>query len=268
MITITGTSFDVSTMMDDYPRGSIERQLLEVMSQSAENYRFDSLSQLQFELRLRKEIVKAARELNDSRFSFAIFHKSRVNTEYWERTPNGGFRLKSGASPSDAIRDIFTNGVAYATECATAMIIIYYKALLSVYGDKLFNEVFPSIYLMNWHGIDPLLRSVGIPRKTKDVLLGDRKYFDNPDVNPKTPEWQGENVIVLPGDLYYGHGIGINTAEEMIRSLNGNRKKNATRSAFLLDSAGRPDFDQLAGIYQRHTAQTAHLVWNAFPQPI
>jgi protein-glutamine gamma-glutamyltransferase len=268
MISITGFSFDAPAMMNEYPAGSVERQLLSVMSQSEEKYRFDSVSDLKFELRLRKEIVSAAKELDAGRFSFATFHQSKCNAAYWERMPNGGFKLKSGASPAEAIRDIFINGGEYATECATAMIIVYYKALLGVFGEKIFNDVFPDIYLMNWHAIDPLLKSVGLPRKAKDVLLGDRKYFDNPDVDPKTPEWQGENVIVLPGSLYYGHGIGIRTAEEMIRALNGNRKKDATQSAFMLDTAGRPDFDQLAGVMERHTVQTARLVWRPFPATV
>jgi hypothetical protein len=250
--------------MEEYPRNSVERQLLMTMSQSAENYRYDALGQLRFELRLRRDIVNAARDLDRSRFSFATFHKSRCNPEYWERTADGGFRLKSGARPGEAIRDIFTNGGAYATECATAMIIVYYKALLDTFGEALFDEQFPAIYLMNWHAIDPLLRAVGIPRRAQDVLLGDRKYFDNPDVNPKTPEWQGENVIVLPGGLYYGHGIGIKTAEQMVRALNANRKTDATRSAHLLDTASRPDFRQLADVYERYAARSARLVW-AFP---
>lgn len=268
MITIMGNTFDASTLMEQYPRGSVERQLLDVMSMSNENYRYDSVDQLKFELQLRKETVDAAWRLYRSGFDFATFHKSKANPEYWDRTPNGGFRLIDGVSPSEAIRDIFKNGNEYATECATAMIIVYYKALLGVFGEALFDEMFPSIYLMNWHMVDPLLQSVGSPRRVKEKLLGDRAYFDNPDVNPKTPEWQGENVIVLPDGLYYGHGVGVGTAGQMIESLNGNRRRGATQPAYLMDAVGRPDFKRLESIYRRSAAQTAHLVWDAFPQPI
>lgn len=265
MITIPGSSFDAPAMMDEYPAGSVEWQLLGVMSQSTQMYRFASADALKFELKLRREIVDAAKALHESSFSFATFHQSKCNPDYWDRMPNGGFMLKSGASPADAIRDIFANGSAYETECATAMIIVYYKALLNVYGEQLFNEVFPSIYLMNWHGLDPLLRSVGVPRQAQDELPGDRKYFDNPDVNPKTPEWQGENVIVLPGGLYYGHGVGIRTAEEMIRTLNRTRREGATRPAYLMDTASRPDFDRLYSVYERRAAQAIRLTWRETP---
>jgi len=264
MITVSGRSFDASALAEEYPRGSVERQVLETMSQSAENYRFDTAEQLKFELLLRRSTVNAALELNRSRFAFATFHQSKCNPEYWERTPNGGFRLKSGANPSAAIRDIFVNGGQYASECATAMVIVYYRALLQAYGETLFDTLFPDIYLMNWHGVDPRLRSIGMPRSVKDALPGDRQYFDNPDVDPKTPEWQGENVIVLQGGRYYGHGVGIRTAEQMIRALNFNRKPGATRQAYLRDTAGRPDFKMLASLPERYAARTAHLVWS-FP---
>lgn len=268
MIIIAGRPFDIATIIDEYPQNSVERQVLYAMSQSAEQYRYDSLEQLKFELRLRKEIVNAARALDRSRLSFAVFHKSRCNPEYWDRTDNGGFRLKEGAVPSEAINDIFVNGHKYATECATAMVIVYYGALLNLFPKALFNEVFSNIYLMNWHSLDPLLREVGTPRKVADILLGDRGYFANPDVNPKTPEWQGENVIVLPDNLYYGHGMGIKTADQIIQALNANRKEGATRSAHFLDSAARPNFKRLFGVYQGYAPQTATLRWNAFPPAI
>ncbi len=264
MITVSGSSFDASALADTYPRDSVERQVLETMSQSAENYRYDTVEQLKFELRLRRETVDAAKALHRSWFSFDTFHKSRCNEKYWDRMPNGGFRLKSGANPAAAISDIYTNGEAYATECATAMLIVFYKAMLETFGESLFNELFPNIYLMNWHGVDPLLQSVASPRRALDVLPGDRKYFENPDVNPKTPEWQGENVIVLPDGLYYGHGVGIKTADQMVRALNGNRRPGATHTAYLRDTAGRPEYKELANIQARHGVRAAHLVW-AFP---
>ncbi|MPM93916.1 Protein-glutamine gamma-glutamyltransferase [bioreactor metagenome] len=211
---------------------------------------YDSADQLKFEILLRNEIVKAAKELNNSGMSFEIFRESKCNPKFWIRTNEGGFKLKEGVRSSDAIADIFTNGSLYGTECATAMIIVYYKALLNIFPKEAFDRLFPKIHLMNWHYIDRLLKSTGSMRKEKDYLPGDRRYFANPDVNPTTPEWQGENAIDLNSVLYYGHGVGIFNSETIIKLLNENRIENPKRSAYLMEGAGRPDFKEFYGIYR------------------
>lgn len=247
MILIANKPFIETSLPVSYPADSVEGQILNTMKKSTAQYAYDNIKQLIFELRLRHEIVNAAALLYRSGLNFAVFLRSKCNESYWQRTPNGGFRLNSGANPAQAIRDIYENGSRYATECATAMVIVYYRALLEVFGELRFNELFPDIYLMNWHITDPLLRAVGTPKPAADQLLGDRGYFANPDVDPQTPQWQGENVIVMPGSLYYGHGIGMLSADRIIRALNQNRMDDAVRSAYLTDAVGRPDFKLLAG---------------------
>lgn len=247
MILIANRPFSGASLQSRYAEDSVERQVLNAMRDSTAQYSYDSTQQLIFELRLRHEIVNAADLLYRSGLNFAVFQRSRCNEAYWDRTSNGGFQLKDGANPAQAIRDIYENGGKYATECATAMVIVYYKALLEVFGESQFNKLFKDIYLMNWHITDPLLSAVGTPKPAADKLLGDRGYFANPDVDPQTPQWQGENVIIMPGGLYYGHGVGMLTADQIIRDLNGNRSFGATKSAYFTDSVGRPDFKLLAG---------------------
>lgn len=268
MVFVGGSRFDTAPLQSTFPAGSTERLILKTMAESGDAFRYGSEGELKFELTLRTQTANAAKELNGSGLDFAVFHESRCNEAYWVRKQNGGFSLKDGASPAAAIRDIFQNGRKYATECATAMVIVYYGALLRVYGDALFNSTFPSIYLMNWSRLDPLLKEVGIPRKVSELLIGDRGYFNNPDVNPQTPEWQGENVIVLPNSLYYGHGMGITTAENIIAALNENRKQGARRSAYLMDSAARPDYGTLYKVYAASAPRgEASIVWQPFPTP-
>lgn len=232
--------------------GSVEKQVLSLMAAAPGKISFGSMERLQFELSLRAQTVAAARELDRSAMDFATFRKSRCNPEFWDRTNEGGFRLKSGANAAAAILDIFRNGRKYATECATAMVIVYYRALVAVFGEEKFNRTFPRIELMNWHHLDRLLREVGLMNKYPVYFPGDRRYFANPDVDPATPEWQGENVIDLDGRLYYGHGIGIRNAEQIIKALNKNRIEDADDSAYLMDSAGRPDFEKLYRIFQQN----------------
>ncbi len=211
MVIISNNPIDAESFVKQYPSDSIEAIIFNQLYSSDKDFNYDSLEQLEFELNMRKEIIKSSIDLYNSHFGFAVFRKSKCNEKYWKRTDEGGFLLRDDVKPSDAIRDIFTNSSKYATECATAMVIIYYKALLDIYPEELFNELFSEIQLMNWHYLDPLLKEVGRTRPS----------------------------------------IGILKADQIIDALNKNRKPNAQRSAYLLDSAGRPNFKNLFDVYRK-----------------
>lgn len=245
MILINNRPADTATLMKIYPENSTESKILRAFLSDEGGHSFSSEERLDFELKLRSEIVRAAEALSRSRLAFRVFRETFCNKEYWDRMPDGGFALKASVKPSEAIRDIYKNSHKYGTECATAMLIVYYKALLEVFGDEAFDQTFTKIYLMNWHRIEPLLREVGLMGKTDIYLPGDRRYFKNPDVDPATPEWQGENVIDLGGGFYYGHGAGRHRAESFIRMLNRNRIEDADESAYLMDTVGNPNYDKL-----------------------
>jgi len=245
MIKISGSIPDSSSLTALYPQGSVESKIIHIMQSSNTVYAYDSIDQLKFEINLRKSIIQASIKLSRSSFSFRIFRKSVCNPEYWERTDAGGFLLKEGINASDAIEDIYLNSSKYGTECATAMVIVFYKAILDIFPRELFNQLFSKIYLMNWQHLD---KDLGIDyyRNPPDYFPGDCRYFKNPDVNPETPEWQGENVIDLGNGTYYGHGIGISTADGIIRVLNKYSEDGSETSAYLLESATRPNFKYLA----------------------
>ncbi|MFU0831380.1 MAG: Protein-glutamine gamma-glutamyltransferase [Oscillospiraceae bacterium] len=244
MIFIAGKKMTLEEL-EGLAQNSLKHSILMQLASADEKIDYDSREQLMFELNLRDQTVSAAKRLDRSGMDFAIFRRSRCNPTYWNRTAEGGFRLKNGVRPSEAIQDIFENGRKYGTECATAMVIVYYGALLAVLGPEKFDRTFSKIELMNWHHIDRLLREIGLMRKYPFYLPGDRRYFANPDVDPLTPEWQGENVIDLNGELYYGHGVGILDAKTIINALNRNRIEDADDSAYLMDSAGRPNYKNL-----------------------
>ncbi|MEE6450765.1 protein-glutamine gamma-glutamyltransferase [Gottfriedia acidiceleris] len=203
----------------------------------------DFRSIAEFEGMLRNNIVLSARAMSQSRVRFAVFERSYCNPMYWQLMRTGGFLLRPGVRPSDAINDIFLNSSYYAFECATAMVIINYHAVLNLIGENLFNQIFQNIYLYGWHA-DP---DLGIGAQYSDrILPGDIVYFNNPEFNPLTPEWRGENAVVLGDGTYFGHGLGILTAEQMIFALNKMRWPGAFRSAYLTNSVTRPNFKHLA----------------------
>lgn len=243
MINISGTNAGAGAIDESWLANPVAKVIVDTMRRSRSAYSFASPQQLNFRLELGVNIVAAARGLNQSDVSFATFYDSRCDERYWNLTANGGFQLKANAPPAGALRDIYSNGRAYAFECATAMVILLYKAVLDSIGDEAFNRNFSSLLLWDWEFDEDL----GLTWETPtDYFPGDVRYFKNPDVNPIHMQWQGENVIDLGNGTYYGHGLGIRKAEEVVIALNQNRKPGAHRSAFLMEEATRPNFNNLS----------------------
>ncbi len=252
MIRFESGDIDPKSILEKYQQGSPEHELLSTLIDSSHIYMYSSPEELEFETELRRNIIDASLSLYRNRLAFRIFQESKCNEDYWIRMPDGGFLLRPDAEPSAAVNDIFRSTRLYATECATAIVIIYYKAVLDSYGSDLFDRTFTEITLMNWQQLDELI-NVATYRRLPDYVPGDCRYVKNPDVDPLTPEWQGENIIDLGNERYYGHGIGMGSVDYFIRALNSNRIEGSTVSAFLMDSATRPDF---RGLY-RHWKNTS-----------
>lgn len=229
---------------------SLQHLIATQMNKSDTTYYYKSADELTFELDYRYEITHFSRVLYDSQFSFSVFREVTANEKYWEVTTNGSMKLIKNVSSYDAILDIVKNGKLYSSECATAMVIVYFLALTKMYTKELFDKTFSKITLMNWHNIHPLLREIGYMNPYSDYFAGDRQYFDNPDVSLTTTHWQGENVINLGDGTYYGHGIGIQYAQGFVDTLNVRRKPDATQSAYMLDLCGRPNFSKLFKILE------------------
>lgn len=234
-----------------HPRmlSELEKKILRRKQESPVLYRYPTLDALLFELKMRSNTVAAAKAMYASDVSFATFSKSRCNPQYWIRTPDGGFLLRPGVPPAVGVNDIFENGHLYAFECAGAIIIMLYKAVLETIGPAVFNYYFQNLFLRSWE-YDRDIRLL-TTYNLNDIYPGDVLYFKNPDHHPATPEWQGENVIMLDDNLYFGHGIGIGTGADIIAALNRARFPGARRSAFLQNLVLRPDFpalQRLAGV--------------------
>lgn len=252
MIQLLGMPFQQSDM---WLSDSIERVIMQRINEDQVVYSYQSINELSFELKLRKNIILSARALNRSKVRFEVFEKSSCNPQYWHLTSTGGFLLRYGVKPSDAIQDIYMNSSQYAFECATAKLIIYYHAVLNVIGTYFFNQLFHNIYLYSWH-FDP---DLGLQTNYTDyVLPGDVVYFNNPDFNPQTPQWIGENAVVLEDGTYFGHGIGIGTVEQIIHVLNKKRKPGANQSAYLTNLVTRLSFNHLAKISMRQRDYSIH----------
>ncbi|MDI3411001.1 protein-glutamine gamma-glutamyltransferase [Bacillus sonorensis] len=225
--------FNISRTQKD-----IVNQMLSMPSQ----YRYRTSGELLFELTFRENTVESAKALINSGAKFATFSKTYGNEEFWRVSPEGALELKYRASASHAIKNIFGSGSLYAFECATAIVIIFYMALLKTIGDQAFDRNYQRIILYDWHYEKlPIYTEKG-----NDFLPGDCLYFKNPEFDPERPQWRGENAIYLGNNQYAAHGLGILSAESIIEKLNLLRKPGAQTSAHLLTQVTRVDIPALS----------------------
>jgi protein-glutamine gamma-glutamyltransferase len=242
MIQVMGMPFQL-TELGNFD--SVERMIIHRMYEDPALYSYLSFDEFLFEINTRKNMINSSISMSESQVEFTVFEYARCNPQYWHLTETGGFLLRQDVRPSDAIQDIYRNSSLYAFECSTACVIIFYHAVLNSIGDQSFNLIFPNLYLYSWHADSDLgLHNV----YTNYFIPGDVVYFNNPDFHPEIYWLRGQNAVVLGDGTFFGHGFGIMTAEQMIQTLNENRKPQSNQSAYLLDSVTRLDFSRLASL--------------------
>jgi protein-glutamine gamma-glutamyltransferase len=236
IITISGAQ----TPLDTTSWSPVAIKIYEQKKKSARTYPYESVQQLRFEMALRAAIVAAAEALSNSGLRFANFENAQCNERLWNLTKEGGFQIRDDSTPAKGIRDIFTSGRKYATECSTATVIAVYKGVLDSIRETDFSHLFSGLLLYDWNtnGNLRLTTQTGI----EESYPGDILYFNNPDFSPNNPEWRGENVIKIEDDLYYGHPFGIVSAQSIITGLNQKRRPDSNQSAYLTKNASSPGY--------------------------
>ncbi|WP_066299225.1 protein-glutamine gamma-glutamyltransferase [Bacillus sp. FJAT-29937] len=252
MIQISGVPFQQN---DNWQLGNIEKTIIQQMQNAPDFYTYNFADELLFELKVRKNIIQSANEMNKGQAKFTIFEYARCNPMYWQLTREGGFLLRPDVQPADAIQDIFQNSSLYAFECATAIPIIYYHAILHSIGRYFFNSLFQNLYIYSWHtdtdlGINTFYANHFLP--------GDVVYVNNPDFNRRTPQFRGVNAVLLHDGRLFGHGFNIRSLEEMIPILNENREPGSYQSAYLTKLVTRPSFKYLLRVASSNRSDRAY----------
>ncbi|GLB60478.1 protein-glutamine gamma-glutamyltransferase [Cytobacillus sp. NCCP-133] len=223
----------------------VQREIFFALENSPEVHQYDSMHELLFEIMLRENIINAARQLHASPIEFAPFNTSRFNPLIWRRTKYG-YLLDPAVLPSDAIMDVYIHSREYAFECTTAIVLIFYKAVLGSISVSRFNTLFQGLLVWDWNYDYDL--SI-ITKKGRNFIPGDVVYFYNPDY--EHPVWMGENAVYLGGGMYFGHGIGMETEAGMIRALNTLRKPGSMRDAYLISQHSRLNVKYLSQFAKR-----------------
>lgn len=204
------------------------------------------------DLAFRKCVVDAAYALADSGASFSgSADGDKVNTALWTMGYGGKMGVRkfladgSLGKPSAALKDIFDNGRAYGFECATAMMVIYHKAILEHVGAEAFDALFTEPRMMSffrWSIEDDDFADVKtLLHKPTPLRPGSHYYYENVDASPENSAFRGENVIYLGEGKFYAHGVVgasgqyIVTEQELVRSLSSLRRAGATKAPRRID---------------------------------
>ncbi|WP_456272912.1 protein-glutamine gamma-glutamyltransferase [Bacillus sp. AK031] len=242
MIKVSGMPFQPTGSLN---LGTIEEEIIQSMNEARVLYSYSSLNELRFELNTRTNIIDSAKDMSEGGAEFTTFQYAICNPEYWSLTNEGGFQLRADVSPAGAVQDIYRNSSQYAFECATACVIILYHATLNSIRKPSFNSLFRNLYLYSWH-TDP---DLGLYTFYGDHYLpGDVVYFNNPDYSQENPWYRGINAVALDGGMFFGHGLGLMNAEQIIEFLNGTRKPGSNQPAYLTRLISRPSFNSLSAL--------------------
>lgn len=209
------------------------------------------------EITFRMNVIRAAKDLAASGAQFSGDQKSdKVNKTLWTLGYGGRMQVRKFVddrgnlgSPAKAIRDIFQNGRQYGFECATAMMVIFHKAILDTIGDAAFDAFFTEpryLTFFRWsEKDDDYLALERVEQKDDKLVAGSHYYYKNPDASDANSAFSGENVIYLGernGErLFYAHGVigrdgnYLVTEGELLRSLSSLRRPGATQQPFRAD---------------------------------
>lgn len=197
------------------------------------------------EIAFRARVVTAAKELAASGASFAgSADGDRVNQKLWTMGFGGRMQVRKFLAdgelgrPSAALRDIFDNGHQYGFECATAMMVIYHKAILDHVGDDAFDAMFTEprhLAFFRWSiEDDDFLDVKKLVHKPTPLMPGSHYYYTNPDASAENSAFGGENVLYLGDGQFYAHGIVgssgtyLVTEQDIMDTLSALRRPGAT----------------------------------------
>jgi protein-glutamine gamma-glutamyltransferase len=204
------------------------------------------------DLVFRHNVVEAAFALAQSGATFSGSHRTdKVNKKLWTMGYGGRMQVRKFlpegkfGKPSEALNDIFKNGSQYAFECATAMMVIYHKAILDHVGADAFDQMFTeprNLAFFRWSIEDDDYSDIKkLKMKPMPLHPGSHYYFKNPDASAENSAFGGENVIYLGDGKYYAHGIHgadgtyIVTEQEITHTLAALRRRGATEKPYRVD---------------------------------
>lgn len=217
-------------------------------------------------VRVGAAVVSACLEMHQAHHEFAIAPRQKFSSEFWRRDGQlshfATFHLKPGAKASAAMNDVFLHPDGYRFECATALVLVYYRAIQKLIGDSDFDRIMGDLKIGPWEFEADLERFLvrsgrgdqpATEARSRELTFGEYTYTKNWAVS-----WwgwakgcQGQNQIRLDEDLYYAHSYELVGQGDIVARENGARVWGAKTSASMTDRQERLDPKLLAEDQER-----------------
>jgi protein-glutamine gamma-glutamyltransferase len=246
--------FGRGSALIDNARGGVQGRIDRSDLVRTANGQVRALTDKEFrEVQIRTHTVEGAKILDQAKkagrgMGFANdLRKTQANPNFWNVDQAGKMSVRQGVNPAEAVDDVFANPNAYNVDCATAAHLVGLRAIKNTIGPEDFNRSHRGLNIYGWKaqrlGEGGNMQSISKvtgnqnQRGQGGLRAGDVGYFKNPD--NISEEWQGENVISLGGDKYWGHPGGSKSSQQWVDWINKNaRTPYATRDAFLSSLTG------------------------------
>jgi protein-glutamine gamma-glutamyltransferase len=131
MIFVGGNQIGALPEAGGFEPNALRKSIFGIMLASPATYRYDDAGQLLFELRLRDASSRRPRS-GAQRHDLPGFSGIRGRSRFLAADRRGRLPAARRRSPLQSRPGYYANGSDYGTECATAMVIVYYGAMLNV----------------------------------------------------------------------------------------------------------------------------------------
>jgi hypothetical protein len=170
------------------------------------------------------ESIKVGQRVNIAPLLVVLEDRMRGNIVAATKSFNAKFGLPVTpfqGSGSAEVNKFFGGNSVPQCDCTAAAYIVLAKGLLDTIGDRDFDALG---YRSQTY---PIKRKQ--PITTSQMKLGDWTYFKNYDdyLQVAGGAWQGENVIKVGNDQYWGHGGGVRARVSWYSLLRNNYNKES-----------------------------------------
>jgi|GEM_PF-3246662 len=212
-----------------YSHGDLDGEILATMIRSKRNFQITdgTIQNLALHVFARRQVVEATKA-----FSAPFQGGNNLNPKFWQLDPRG--KILSTNDPSGAVDNVFDDGASNPMACGPGEIFCHLKGTLDAYRNEGLGGPGEGAFDNDSGGL-----TTDSTNKINDKNLFNRRAFVYDSVVPDPDDWvpgdggyventsipkgieAGENVIYVGGGQWWGHGLGNDTLQGIVATVDG-----------------------------------------------